>query len=38
MPVPFEKFCIQKGISFVDNRGKRKLHLNKKGSSAFEKN
>ena len=35
---------MQKGINFIDNKsikefhfGKRKLHLNKKGNSAFEK-
>ena len=39
-----KNFCIQKGISFIDNSGikeekrKRKLHLNKKGNSAFAKN
>ena len=38
-------FCMQKGIGFIDNSGikefhigKRKLHLNKKGNSAFAKN
>ena len=38
-------FCMQKGISFIDNSGikefhlgKRKLHLNKKGNSIFAKN
>ena len=37
-------FCMQKVISFIDNKGikefhlgKRKLHLNKKGNSAFAK-
>ena len=42
---PFEKFCMQKGISFIDNKGtkefylgKRKLHFNKKGNSVFAKN
>ena len=37
-----KNFCIQKGISFIDNSGimefhlgMRKLHLNKKGNSAF---
>ena len=39
-----KNFCIQKGISFIDNSGikefhlgKRKLHLNKKEDSAFAK-
>ena len=39
-----KNFCMQKGISFIDNSvikefhlGKRKLHLNKKGNSAFAK-
>ena len=39
-----KNFCMQKGTSFVDNSGikkfhldKRKLHLNKKGNSAFAK-
>ena len=38
-----KNFCMQKGISFIDNSGikefhlgKRKLHLNKKGNSAFK--
>ena len=41
----FKSFYMQKGISFTDNSGinefhlgKRKLHLNKKGNSAFAKN
>ena len=41
----FKNFCIQKGISFVDNSGKkefnlgnRNLHLSKKRNSAFTKN
>ena len=40
-----KNFCKQKGISFIDNSGikefhlgKKKLHLNKKGNSAFAKN
>ena len=40
-----KKFCILKGISFIDKSGfkefylgKGKLHLNKKGISAFGKN
>ena len=40
-----KNFCKQKGISFIDNSGikefhlgKRKLYLNKKGSSTFSKN
>ena len=40
----FKSFYMQKGISFTDNSvinefhlGKRKLHLNKKGNSAFAK-
>ena len=34
-----KNFCIQKGISFIDNsRIKEFLHLNKKGNSAFAKN
>ena len=39
-----EKFCMQKGTSFIANSGikefqlgKRKLHLNKKGNIAFAK-
>ena len=39
-----KNFCLQKGISFIDNSGikkfhlgKMKLHLNKKGNSAFAK-
>ena len=39
-----KNICMQKGISFIDNSvikefhlGKRKLHLNKKGNSAFAK-
>ena len=39
-----KNFYIQKGVSFIDNSGikefhlgKRKLHLNKKGDSAFAK-
>ena len=43
--VRLKDFCMQKGISFTDNSGnkefhlgKRKLHLNKKGNSAFAKN
>ena len=36
-----KKFCMQKGISFIDNNGikgflgERKLHLYKKGNNAF---
>ena len=40
-----KNFCLQKGIGFIDNSGikefdlgKRKLHLNRKGNSAFAKN
>ena len=40
-----KNFCMQKGIRFIDNSvikefhlDKRKLHLNKKGNSAFSKN
>ena len=40
-----KNFCMQKGIRFIDNSvikefhlDKRKLHLNKKGNSAFAKN
>ena len=44
MNVCLKKFCIQKGISYIDDSGikefhlgKRKLHLNKKGNTAFAK-
>ena len=40
-----KNFCMQNGISFINNSGiiefhlgKRKLHLNKKGNSLFAKN
>ena len=40
-----KNFCMQKGISFIDNSGikefhlgKTKFHLNKKGNGAFAKN
>ena len=40
-----KNFCIQKGISFIDNSGikefhlgKRKLYLSKKGNNVFAKN
>ena len=40
-----KNFCRLKGISFIDNSGikefhlgEKKLHLNKKGNSAFAKN
>ena len=43
--VHLKNFCIQKGISFVDNSGikefnlgKRKLRLNQKGNSALAEN
>ena len=43
--VRLKNFCMLKRISFIDNSGikefhlgKRKLHLNKKGNSAFAKN
>ena len=42
---PLKNFCIQKGISFIDNSGikefnlgKRKLRLNQKGNSALAEN
>ena len=45
MNARLKNFCMQKGISFIDNRGfaefhlgKRKIHLKKKGNSAFAKN